>query len=116
MCEGLQELLWICDLVECLGYKQPRPLRMLQDNRSAIIVANHPAQHQKTKHIALRYHKVRENVNAENITIEYCPTEDMLADMLTKPLPAPALNRFTELLNLNAMLKIFSLYFSLGAQ
>ena len=40
----------------------------------------------RTKHIGIKYHFVREQVKDKNVEIVYCPTEDMLADMLTKGL------------------------------
>ena len=48
----------------------------------------------RSKHIEIKHHYIRELVKAEYITITYCPTNLMLGDMFTKPLPAP---RFAEL-------------------
>ncbi len=39
-----------------------------------------------TKHIALKYHHFRSHVKEGHIEINYCPTEDQKADLLTKPL------------------------------
>jgi len=38
----------------------------------------------KTKHIDIRYHFIREVVKSRTVTLQYCPTVDMLADVLTK--------------------------------
>ena len=40
--------------------------------------------HRQSKHIGINYHFVHEQVKEENIEIHYCPTEEMVADMLTK--------------------------------
>jgi hypothetical protein len=42
--------------------------------------------HAKTKHIDIRYHYVREAVREGAISLAYCPTKEMIADLLTKPL------------------------------
>lgn len=62
---------------------------MLGDNQGSLSLANNPENHQRTKHIDIQYHYVRESVESGAITIEYCPTKSMLADIFTKPLNNP---------------------------
>jgi hypothetical protein len=42
--------------------------------------------HSRTKHIEVRYHFLRDNVEKGNIDLNHVPTENQLADILTKPL------------------------------
>jgi hypothetical protein len=56
------------------------------DSTSAISVAKNPVLHSRTKHIEVRYHFLRNNVEKGNIDIIYVPTEKQRADILTKPL------------------------------
>jgi hypothetical protein len=56
------------------------------DSTSAISVAKNPVLHSRTKHIEVRYHSLRENVEKGNIDIIRVRTEKQLADILTKPL------------------------------
>jgi hypothetical protein len=56
------------------------------DNTSAISVAKNPVLHSKTKHIEVRYHFLRDNVEKGKIALIYVPTHDHLADISTKPL------------------------------
>jgi hypothetical protein len=49
--------------------------------------------HQRTKHIDIVHHAVLERVVRGELTFEYCPTEDMVADVLIKGLPAPAFQK-----------------------
>jgi len=56
------------------------------DNQSSIKMSQNPVLHSKTKHIDIRYHYIREAVAKGTVTLEYCPTKDMAADLLTKPL------------------------------
>jgi hypothetical protein len=64
------------------------------DNQSAVRLSYNPEYHQRTKHILVRYHYTRQKVNEGNIEKKYIPTEDQLADILTKPFPGP---KFTKL-------------------
>ena len=56
------------------------------DSTSAISVAKNLALHSKMKHIEVRYHFLRDNVEKGNISLSYVPTQDQLADIFTKPL------------------------------
>jgi hypothetical protein len=56
------------------------------DSTSAISVAKNPVLHSRTKHIEVRYHFLRDNVEKGNIDLIHVPTEKKLADILTKPL------------------------------
>ena len=59
----------------------------MEDNQGAIALAKNPVAHARTKHIDIRFHYVREAVQEGTITLSYCPSEEMIADLLTKPLP-----------------------------
>ncbi|BAT74403.1 hypothetical protein VIGAN_01206700, partial [Vigna angularis var. angularis] len=59
------------------------------DNKSAIAIAKNPVHHQRTKHIAIKYHFIRDEETTKQIRLEYCPTEDQIADIFTKALPRP---------------------------
>jgi len=58
----------------------------MEDNQGAIAIANNPVAHSRTKHIDIRYHFVREAVLNKTVELRYCPTEFMIADILTKSL------------------------------
>jgi hypothetical protein len=71
----------------------PRPkfvLKVREDNQSCIAMTNNPKFTPRTKHIAIKYHHFRKHVKSQSnpdgfIEIEYCSTEDQLADIFTKP-------------------------------
>ncbi len=50
-------------------------------------MTKNPVSHSRTKHVDIKYHYVREAIHEKAIQVTYCPTENMLADLLTKPLP-----------------------------
>jgi len=62
-----------------------QPTTLMEDNQGAI--ARNPVAHARTKHIDIRYHYIREAMQNEIVNLCYCPTEVMIADILTKPLP-----------------------------
>ena len=88
-----QEAIWLRQLQEELGMKDAGPTLIYEDNQGAISMAKNPVFHKRTKHIQIRYHFVREAVEDEVITLEYCRTSEMLADSFTKPLPREQFER-----------------------
>ena len=64
-----------------------------EDNQSAIAYSQNASVNEKTKHIGMRWHFPKEHVEQGTIKFRYLPTDQMVADMLTKPLPRPALTR-----------------------
>ncbi|CAM8889062.1 unnamed protein product [Rhodiola kirilowii] len=56
------------------------------DNTSAISVAKNPTHHSKMKHIEIRHHFIRDCVEKDLVSIEFCRTEDQVADIFTKAL------------------------------
>ena len=61
-----------------------------EDNEAAIhLVKNGKSNSDRTKHIALRHFFVKQYLDDGTFNILHCPTEDMIADILTKPLQGP---------------------------
>jgi hypothetical protein len=65
------------------------PIVIYCDNQSTIAITKNDKYHTRTKHIDLRYHFIREIYTRKIIDIQYCPTENMTADILTKPIKTP---------------------------
>ncbi|PWA80314.1 hypothetical protein CTI12_AA197830 [Artemisia annua] len=63
------------------------------DNTSAIAISNNPVLHQRTKHIDIRYHFIRDHIMYGEIELHFIPTEYQLADIFTKPLDEPTFTR-----------------------
>ncbi len=59
------------------------PTDLFEDNQGTIAMAKNPVSHS----CDIKYHYVREAIQEKAIQVTYCPTENMLADLLTKPLP-----------------------------
>ncbi|GKB32295.1 retrovirus-related pol polyprotein from transposon TNT 1-94 [Tanacetum coccineum] len=65
---------------------------VLCDNKVAIDLSKNPILHSRTKHIEIRHHFLRDNVQKGNISIEKVASEDNIADILTKPLKREPFN------------------------
>ena len=72
------------------------PIDLFSDSTGAIAMNHNPVQHEANKHCDLADHFAREQVERGIITISYVPTEMMLADILTKPLPPISFNKFVS--------------------
>ena len=68
------------------GTPSAKPITIAADNQDAMDSTKHEAINQRNKHIDIQYHYVRDVVEIGAVTFKYCPTEDMTADTLTKPL------------------------------
>ena len=83
-----QEVVWLRKLlISDLQVTSPEQTILMEDNQGAISIAKNPVAHSRTKHISIRYHYIREAVQEGIVNLCYCPTEQMIADLLTKPLP-----------------------------
>ena len=96
MTAACKEMVWLRQLLEDMGFKQEPPTTLFGDNQSALSLAKNPAYHDRTKHVAIKYHFIREKVNAGDVKLVYCPTTDMLADGLTKAQGSCMFEKFKE--------------------
>ena len=81
-----QEDVWLRRLLENIGLKQKKPSLIYENNQGAIELSKNPKFHNRTKHIDVSFHFIREKVNSKVIKVSYCPTEKTLADIMTKAL------------------------------
>jgi hypothetical protein len=101
--DGLGEVIWARNFL--LGQGVPLgPAVVYQDNKSTMaLMAKGRSTSARTKHINIRYFFVKDRVEAGEVVIKYAPTEDMLADLLTKPLQGELFRKLRHsILNLRA--------------
>ena len=96
-----KEALWIRLFCRTIDLPFPRPFRFLSDNDSAISMTKANVVSNRAKHIDLRYHFIREHVSAGTFIINWIPTGDMTADILTKALTLPLHARHAASLGLS---------------
>ena len=81
------------------GFGTESSTTIFEDNQGAIQLTRNPKFHNRTKHIDICYHFVRGKVASEEICVAYCPTQDMLADIMTKGLTRVTFEKFRDDLN-----------------
>jgi len=96
-----QEVIWMRRLLLSIRSPQLLPTPLFSDNQSAIRLVQNPVFHQKTKHIAIKYHKIRDAQRDREVLLTYVSTVDQLADVFTKPLPRDKFQRIVALAGLN---------------
>ena len=83
--EATKESLWLIGLVKELGIQQDG-VQLYCDSQSAIYLAKNQMYHARTKHIDVRFHKIRELVSSSELLLEKVHTFENAANMLTKPI------------------------------
>lgn len=79
------EAVWLRLLLKELGYPQG-PTMIYEDNTSCIDLAHNPENHNRTKHIDVKFHYIRQLIENKEIELSWLETSKMVADTMTKPL------------------------------
>ena len=66
------------------------------DSKSAIRICDNLVQNSKTKHIALRYHFIKDHVEDGNVEVHFVRSADQLVDIFTKALPETTFNKILQ--------------------
>jgi hypothetical protein len=99
---GMKEALWLRSLLSEVFDPITAPTTLFSDNQSAIALTRDHQYHARTKHIDVRYHFIRWVIEQGSLRLIYCPTDDMVADALTKALPSAKVKHFAAGLGLRA--------------
>ena len=91
-----KEVLWIRRLLAELGFAQTSPTIILEDNRACIKMIENPMVSERNKHIEMDVHFIRDHYTMETIKPIYVSTREQKADLLTKNLPRPLFEQFTQ--------------------
>ena len=94
--EAVKEALWMRELFKEIGVPVNDPTLIHEDNLSTLAIAMNPVHHQRVKHMDVKVHFLRDHLQKNDITLIYCPTEDMIADLLTKALPIPQHRKLSQ--------------------
>jgi Reverse transcriptase (RNA-dependent DNA polymerase)/Zinc knuckle len=95
----MAQLLWTQHFLQEQGYSSTET-RLYQDNQSAILLEKNgrASSSKRTRHLDIRYFFITDRVANKELTIEYCPTEEMIADFFTKPLQGSLFRRLRDVI------------------
>ena len=100
MSVACSEIIWLCGLLEELGFSQTSPTPLHVDNTSAIRITENPVFHERTKHIKVACHFIRDEYLRDVISLPFIPSSLQIADIFTKALPRPRHQFLTDKLML----------------
>ncbi|KAM0028505.1 putative RNA-directed DNA polymerase [Helianthus debilis subsp. tardiflorus] len=89
---GLAAVLWIRKLLNEIGFPQTEASMIMCDNKAAIQISENPVQHDRTKHVEVDMHFIKEKLENGVIELPFVHSEDQLADILMKAVNAKNLN------------------------
>ncbi|CAL8153285.1 unnamed protein product [Prunus armeniaca] len=87
MSDACSEIIWLRGLLIELGFGPIQPTPLHVDNTSAIQIAANPVYHERTKHIEVDCHSIREAYDHQVITLPHVSTTLQIADIFTKSMP-----------------------------
>lgn len=104
LASAAQECVWLGRLYQFVtGQKELDPITLHADNQGSIKMAKNDSSGSRTKHIDIRYHLIRELLSQRKFSLAFCPTAEMAADILTKPLSRVLFERFRAHLGVGAI-------------
>ena len=95
LCETSQEALYLQrELSDLCGYVDDSPTPIYGDNQGSLDLVRNPVKHNKSKHIDIKYHFIRDLYTTNKIDLSHVRSDDNIADIMTKPLPKCKYDKF----------------------
>lgn len=96
------ELLWIHSILEDLKVPFDKPTIIYEDNTACIEIAKHPQDQKRMKHVDVKHHFIREKITNNQIKLNFIPSTEQIADILTKPLHPKQFNYLRSKLGISS--------------
>ena len=96
MAEAIKEILWFINILTEMGITFETPI-LYVDNQGAIALSQNPVNHQRTKHIDIKWHFIRTIIQTGKIRIKYVGTDQNISDIFTKALAATLFSKLTHI-------------------
>lgn len=100
LCETIKEVTWLRGLISDFGVKINDPITVQTDSQSCIALVKDTRLSNRTKHIDIKFHYVKEMCKTGSIKLIYVSTEDNVADIMTKPLGSTRIRKLRELIGI----------------
>ncbi len=98
LCDGVSWVLYVIEFIKELGYNTIAPI-VHEDNLAVInMVRNNNNNNKGMKHVKMKYYFVNQHVKNEEINLIWCKTEEMVADLFTKPLTGQLYEKFKNII------------------
>jgi hypothetical protein len=98
---AVHEAVWLRKLLTDLFDHEMDPIIIHCDNQSCVKLSENPVFHDRSKHIEIKYHYIRDMVQRKAVHVQYLPTHEQIADIFTKPLAKTKFEYFRERLGLS---------------
>ena len=103
MALAAQEIIYFRHVLTELGFTQKHSTILNGDNQGALDLSVSTKHHPRMKHIDIKYHFLRDEVQKETLKVKYVSTDDQIADIFTKPLQRMKFNKFKSMLNVGTI-------------
>jgi hypothetical protein len=94
--EATCEIVWLHRILQDLGISQEEATSLFIDSQSTIKLDKNPIFHSNTKHVDTKYHRIKSLIAKDVIKPIYCPSEDQISDVFTKPLGRIKFTKFRD--------------------
>ena len=91
MALATSELIWLKHLLQELRFEKDEQMTLICDNQAALHISSNLVFHERTKHIEVDCHFIRENIASGCMTTSFVNSNDQLADIFTKSLKGPGI-------------------------
>ena len=95
--ETAKEMMWTRDVLKQFTGEEPRIMKIMTDSQSAMAMTDSQRFNQRSKHIDIRYHFIRDMVKKKELILAYVSTQVNIADMMTKPLGSNRIQQLREM-------------------
>jgi hypothetical protein len=92
----VSELIWVKQVLTDFNFKSEEPMRMYYDNKATRHITTNHVFHERTKHIEVDCHFIREKIQTKYIKTPFVRSQDQLVDAFTKFLSIKAFNDITN--------------------
>lgn len=115
-CEAARECVWLREMLSEMGFAAVKPTCIFEDNEAAIFLSNNPATTDRSKHIRLKWHYVRQCVKDQVLLLKKIETRNNAADTLTKPVSGKVLETFRKAVCLQPTSNVKRVRFKAGVK